>query len=139
MEQINDLVLRKRVRNKLKSLKKNAEKRNIEFNLTWQDVLPLLQKNHCELSGAFLTDFDGTKSRPSDRSIDRIDNNKGYVPGNIIVTCRFVNCLKNQLFEGDSNFFDIGMLEQFARKMRYYSSGATRKRRHAARWKGKKR
>ena len=33
-----------------------------------------------------------TSHHPLAPSIDRLDNNKGYVPGNVVITTRFANC-----------------------------------------------
>jgi hypothetical protein len=43
--------------------------------------------------------YDQQKATPNERTIDRIDNNKGYVKGNVVSCSRKANQLKNLVFE----------------------------------------
>lgn len=81
-----------------------AKNKNIEFNITREYIEFLLNKqnNKCIYSGIeFINDRKGLYSL----SIDRIDNNKGYIRGNIQLICSSVNSMKNNMEE--SVFIDI--------------------------------
>ena len=71
-----------------KSAKQHAKKLNIEFTIQPTDIIipikcPILKKNF------ILHDKKYTYS------IDRIDNNKGYIKGNVAVISRLANMMKN--------------------------------------------
>jgi hypothetical protein len=74
-------------------LKYGADKRKIEFNITKEDLESLLirQNNKCSLSNLEISLSDGTAS------VDRIDNNKGYIVNNIQFIYRPINYMKNTL------------------------------------------
>jgi hypothetical protein len=75
------------------SLKKGASGRNIEFSLEKDFLLEMLykQKNICRLSGLYISLENGTAS------IDRINNNIGYINTNIQWIHRKVNYMKNNM------------------------------------------
>ena len=76
-------------------LKTRAKQQNTPFNLTLEDIkipdkCPILKKE-------ILTDFKVKgKKGPTDNSpsVDRIDNTKGYVKGNIQIICNLANSMK---------------------------------------------
>lgn len=69
-----------------------AAKKGIEFCLTVDDITPL--PTHCPVFGMELTRGNGQQD-PTAFSLDRIDNEKGYVPGNVQVISYLANRLKN--------------------------------------------
>ena len=72
-----------------KSAKYGAKKRGIEFAITVDDIqIP----DRCPIFG-FKMEFGGKRS--TSPSIDRIDNSKGYVPGNIVVVSVKANHVKS--------------------------------------------
>jgi hypothetical protein len=78
---------------------RNAKTRNLEFSLTPEDILKIAARhgNVCAVSGLEF-DLSGAKNnvrRPYFPSIDRIDNAKGYVRGNVRVVCVAVNVAMN--------------------------------------------
>jgi hypothetical protein len=86
---------------KTKSDAKN--RRNLEFKIDLKYLLDLFEKQQgqCALSGWKLEfvsggDFRGNKN-PRACSIDRIDNNIGYIPGNVQLTCCLPNFLKSDM------------------------------------------
>ena len=88
-------ALANRIKNKPKVLYKNARSRarikNIEFNIELSDiVIP----NICPVLGIPIFS-NSTHFGPNSPSIDRIDNSKGYVKGNICVISWRANTLKN--------------------------------------------
>jgi len=82
--------IRKKIINRAKNRAKN---KNLEFNITYEDVIipeicPILQIPLITSSGK----PGGKKNSPS---IDRIDNTKGYVKGNIRIISQLANCMKS--------------------------------------------
>jgi len=57
--------------------KKNAKERDLEFNLTLETFTILLQQTHCYYTGIKYQSM-------GEISIDRVDNEKGYVEGNCV-------------------------------------------------------
>jgi hypothetical protein len=93
------------VANRYMHLRRSAIERNKEFDLTLDDVRDLLSTSKCAYTGIEMTDEntpDGTTDNPLQRSIDRLDPNKGYVKGNVYAVCLGVNMLKEKLFETSS-------------------------------------
>lgn len=66
-----------------KSYKRGAKNRNLEFNITIEEIWELFLKQNrmCALSKQYLT-F-GNNPQTNSASLDRIDNNKGYTKDNI--------------------------------------------------------
>lgn len=83
---------------KMKSLKSSAARRKIPFNLTYLDVEKLLDKKTCYYTGARFSD-----SKYYQRTVDRIDSNKGYVSENVVACIHGVNSLKNYILEDKEN------------------------------------
>lgn len=81
---------------------KARTERNLEFDLTLDDVMYVLreQKYKCALTGWNLEfvnggDFHGTNPRGC--TIDRIDNNRGYVKDNIQLACCMANIIRSDM------------------------------------------
>lgn len=91
-----------KVANKLRRKAEDAKRRGIEFGLTFQSMKNLMAAKRCYYTGIPLTEpvglQDGDTGRaPSDRTIDRIDGTKGYIPGNVVACCNAANNIKAQL------------------------------------------
>lgn len=76
--------------------KSKAKADGIEFTLTFQDIV---WNVHCPALGIEL-DYtrnrgDGYRPKPNSPSFDRIDPNKGYVPGNVIIVSNLANTIKS--------------------------------------------
>lgn len=71
-----------------------AKRRGIYFNLTYQDFeIP----EYCPILGIKLKYmYEGNGNDPAHASLDRIDNSKGYIKGNVIVVSRLANAMKNE-------------------------------------------
>lgn len=80
----------------LKYLQKqiNAQERGLEFTLTLQDMRTLLKKKTCYYSGVTLTLTGETAL-----SLDRINDELGYIPSNVVACASIVNQIKNELLE----------------------------------------
>ena len=90
MRIVNDFDIAK----KYISLMKSANDRGIEFNLSLTSVKNLLSAKKCFYSGVKLNDNVGS---PHQRTVDRIDNSKGYIKGNVSACCHSINIKKNNL------------------------------------------
>lgn len=79
------------------SAQRSAPSRNKEFNLNYEDVLHLVEKGKCAISGIPFDmherPFKGSEI-PWRASLDRIDNAKGYTPDNIQVVSKIYNSAK---------------------------------------------
>ena len=90
-----------------RDLKGNAEKRNIEVNITINDIknLYVQQNEKCVISGIKMTtEFipgDDKWSRIHNMSVDRIDSNKSYTKDNIQLVCCMINIMKWDLKQDD--------------------------------------
>lgn len=85
--------------------KSDARKRGIPFILLKSDITALAEKQNwkCAQTGIALDLLVGAGVRPFGPSIDRIDNARGYEPGNIQLVCFMYNCAKGA-FEDDDVF-----------------------------------
>lgn len=82
-------------RNALRTSLHNAKTRGQEVAITVDDAMALwvAQGGRCALSGIEMTWAKG-KALPTSISMDRIDQTKGYVPGNVRLLCLGVNALR---------------------------------------------
>jgi hypothetical protein len=76
------------------NLKSSAKKRNITFDLNLIDLYELSYPITCPILNIPLTH---NKGKPADNSfsIDRIDNDKGYIKDNLMVISYKANRIKN--------------------------------------------
>lgn len=84
-----------RAREKYSEIKKRAHAKGLEFNLTTDYIRAMLEETTvCPVLGIELTigKEDWFDNSPS---IDRLDNTKGYVPGNVFVISGRANRIKN--------------------------------------------
>jgi hypothetical protein len=86
--QIPDIEVAK----KLVNIHSSAQSRNLEFDLSFEYVKKLLEYNTC-----FYTNVQFTEDGPNARSFDRVDNDKGYVIGNVVACTTDINGKKNNL------------------------------------------
>lgn len=75
---------------KLLGLKNKARRSGLEFNL---DVSDIVLPTHCPVFGIPLVISEGVSSANSP-SVDRIDNTKGYIKGNVVVVSQKANTMK---------------------------------------------
>ncbi len=72
--------------------------KGIPFDLPWQSFNNLMNAKYCKFTGIELTDKKpGNGIKSTDRTIDRIDNSKGYVIGNVAAVCNVANQFKSML------------------------------------------
>jgi hypothetical protein len=80
------------VAKKLVNIHSSAQSRSLEFNLTFEYVKKLLEYTTCYYTNVQFTE-DGIYAR----SFDRVDNDKGYVVGNVVACTVDINGKKNNL------------------------------------------
>ncbi len=80
------------VAKKMVNIHSSATSRNLEFGLTFDYVRKLLQYDTCYYTGVPFTD-EGAHAR----SFDRLDNDKGYINGNVVACTVDINGKKNNL------------------------------------------
>lgn len=78
--------------------KNSALRRNHLWNLSHEQISELYRKQagQCALTGL---EMGGDLSSPYRASLDRIDSDLGYEPGNVQFVCSVVNVMKNKLPE----------------------------------------
>ncbi len=90
-DQQNDWNRRNPHRKMFTQAKGRAKKTGREFSITFDDILPL--PDVCPVLGIPLRKGEKTGD-PNAYSLDRIDNTKGYIPGNVAVISFRANMLK---------------------------------------------
>lgn len=90
----------------LHSAKHRAKKRGLPFSITIDDVV---MPTHCPVFGMPLVVAVGRKAfRDDSPTLDRIDNEAGYIPGNVIVVSWKANRIKN-----DATIDDLARIVDF--------------------------
>lgn len=118
--QCKDCVLRKTHAYKLQnpkqrmkdSAKQRARKKGIEFSLTIDDFdVPEI----CPILGIPLVFPVGDRRGPkyNSPSLDRIDNNKGYVPDNVQVISQRANAMKHDATPNELRLFALWIKETY--------------------------
>lgn len=90
----------------LKASKQSAKKKGLEHSIMVADLLPLPE--FCPVFG-FKLDYNLSKFGETSPSIDRINNEKGYVKGNIVIVSWKANALKKN-----------GTIQDFQRLIDFY-------------------
>lgn len=93
----------------IRNSKYTSKRRNIPFNLKYTDFeLP----THCPFLGIKLTfGSESNGNHFSHASLDRIDNNIGYIKGNVMVISRLANAMKNQADFEQLELFSTNILK----------------------------
>lgn len=74
--------------------RKRAKESGIEFRLTPEDIMQVWV-DRCPIMGIELAFVKGIND--CQPSLDRVDNSKGYIPGNVRVVSWYANYLKRAL------------------------------------------
>ena len=90
----------------IRNLKGSAKRRNLEFNLEYTDItLP----KYCPILEFELDYSKNISYAINTPTVDRINNSKGYIKGNVIVISRLANAMKNEA--------DFDQLKLFSRNI----------------------
>ena len=85
---------KRRILDSLRAAKCRCQATGVEFDLSVEDLMPLPLK--CPVLGIKLDWFvDGRGGSDFSPSIDRLDPNQGYVPGNVEIISNRANRIKN--------------------------------------------
>lgn len=85
----------------------SCRSRGIEWGLSLVSVRNLLRSRTCPYTGKTMTrPKGGGPNLATDITVDRIDNSKGYVPGNVIACSHIANNFKG-IFENPTFQLDI--------------------------------
>ncbi|MGZ8887967.1 MAG: hypothetical protein ACXW1D_00245 [Halobacteriota archaeon] len=96
-----------------------------EFTLTLPEVRRMLGQKVCSYTGLPLTHSNvGTNSgsRYSDVTLDRIDNSKGYIKGNVKAVAKGINELKS-IAENPSNELSLKHLDKMSKSLNKLMKG----------------
>jgi hypothetical protein len=63
--------------------------------MSFRRTKQLLMQEKCYYTGAVMTDDNDNK--PTQRSFDKIDPNKGYIDSNVVACTCYINCKKSNL------------------------------------------
>ena len=91
----------------------SAKARGISFELSLMSFMNLLKTKRCKYTGILLTEPERNKKGKkatqigTDRTLERIDNTKGYIKGNVIAVCHAANQLKNMACEGPGAVMNV--------------------------------
>lgn len=87
-----------------------AKDRNIEFNLQKEDIILI---ENCPILGIKLDYYSSSTSADNIATIDRIDNKKGYIKGNIQIISFKANRLKN-----DANLAELEKIVNYLKGLK---------------------
>lgn len=95
----------------VRNVKFGAKRRGIEFDLTYHDfdlpkVCPLLN-----VILSYRSSKDNSFNSANRATLDRIDNSKGYVKGNVWVISRLANSMKNEATFDQLEIFSKNVLQ----------------------------
>lgn len=79
---------------KLINIAQSADSRGIDFCMTFTEIKRLLSIKKCYFTGVVLNNI---CNHPSQLTFDRVDNEKGYVNGNVVVCSKEFNNVKADL------------------------------------------
>jgi len=79
---------------KLLHIYKSANSRDIEFDLSFATVRREMKRKCCYYTGIEMNEKDHD---PNQRTFDRVDNEKGYVDGNVVACTQSINFSKANL------------------------------------------
>lgn len=93
-----------RLASKYLNIRRSAEGRGLEFNLTIADIRKLLKAKKCAYTKIDLVYAPSGEQTPPPNALtfDRVDASKGYVKGNVVACCQAMNQFKGVVERGMS-------------------------------------
>lgn len=85
---------------------RSAAERNIPWKLSLVSFRNMMRATVCPYTGVLMTKPNLSNPKPTDITIDRIDNTKGYIPGNVMAISRQANNFKS-IFENPKYPLDM--------------------------------
>lgn len=78
--------------------KRGAKKRNLDFKITFEEFKELITKEcyYCDTPPQSTFLKKGAKYSLKYNGIDRVDNKRGYVEGNLVTCCKYCNFSKSK-------------------------------------------
>ena len=86
---------------------RSAAERQIPWKLSLISFRNMMRTTVCPYTGVLMTKPNLQVPKPTDITIDRIDNTKGYIPGNVMAISRQANNFKS-IFENPKYPLDMG-------------------------------
>lgn len=83
-----DNTEKSKLKQKYRSKKQSCKARGIIFELSLKEYIKLMTKKRCQYTKRAF-------SSTTIRSINRIDNTKGYIKGNCVACCQHLNAIKS--------------------------------------------
>lgn len=106
---MNSVEFELKVSSKYQNKYNNALSRGLEFTITLTSMRNMLKAKRCYYTGILMTEpVAGSNLKATDRTIDRIDSTKGYIPGNVVACCNAANTLKNMCEGGGIKGYELG-------------------------------
>ena len=114
----NDKKLNKCLRWRWLGARDRSNRHGFDFSLSLEDLenLWIEQDGTCALSGIKMTYELQNGRTPTNVSIDRIDQSKGYVTGNVQLVCMACNQIKSDLSEDEMYQFCKKIVEHYESK-----------------------
>ena len=111
---LHDTVIARLYLNKYK----RALKDGYEFDLSFTSYKNMIRAEHCYYTGIKLTQprSGNHPPRPTDRTIDRINNDEGYIVGNVVACCHAANQFKST-FESGTSPFEIKHIKRMMKRL----------------------
>ena len=98
--------------------KDRSKRNNIDFSISFDDIKNLwqIQDGTCALSGIKMTYELQSGRTPTNISIDKIDQSKGYVTGNVQLVCMACNQIKSDMSEDEMYSFCKAIVHHYENK-----------------------
>jgi len=104
---MNDQEVARKYISKIESCKRSRT----EFDLSFAQFKRIMNADKCRYTGIKLTNNIVTKRQQTDVTIDRVNNSKGYITGNVVACCHGYNEFKGVL-ENPNHLLGFNTLEK---------------------------
>jgi hypothetical protein len=95
------------VAKKMVLIHQSATARDIEFDMSFKEVKKLLTRKTCYFEPDVV--LSSERDAPDQRTLDRLDNDKGYVDGNVVACSKRINAAKADLTISDIKVIHKGL------------------------------
>ena len=84
----------------------SSKDRELDFTLSFSQYKRLVTRKKCQITNILFN----KSSQGYNPTLDRLDNSLGYIPGNVITVCHFVNQVKS-IWENPNNPLTIELVK----------------------------